>query len=287
MKKKDNNTGQELFLESASGFIMPFITENNEEVQVSLGYGDQTHPYTGEKFFHRGVDLVCHHLPLFAMASGTVIGVGTDAIHQNYIVVKYGKYEVRYGHITESFVSYGTPVVAGQQIATSGDFLHLDVTFAGEPLDPLEFLGMIYCNMMQLASLGVKGQYRIADMNVDVKTDYDADQESVLQLMLRWLPEYMNAICQGSYRPSMKMEHSLRNIFAQSAQKNYFFDTIPDMSNPLGLSSRAAPLAGKVQNLLIGDFLNFLAMHHNIYLPSWSDAQKKNFLTKQGAMAFM
>lgn len=272
---------KEMFLESASGFAMPFLASEEEEVQVSLGYGEQTHPKTGEKFNHRGVDLICHNLPLFAMASGTIVGAGTDAIHENYIVTKYGKYEVKYGHVAEAYVNYGTSVRAGEQIALSGDFLHLEVSFAGEPLDPMEFLGMVYGNMQQLASLGVKGQYRMANLGVKTQTDYDADQEEILQMMLRWLPDYMNAICQGTYAPPSRTEQSLRNIFAQSADKNYFFETIPDISNPLGLSGRGAPLASKVQNLLIGDFLNYMALRHNTYLSSWGDAQKKNFLSRQ------
>jgi len=272
---------KEMFLESASGFAMPFLASEEQEVQVSLGYGEQTHPKTGEKFNHRGVDLICHNLPLFAMATGTVIGAGTDAIHENYIVTKYGKYEVKYGHVAEAYVNYGSSVSAGDQIAQSGDFLHFEVNFAGELLDPMEFLGMIYGNMMQLASLGVKGQYRMANMGVKVQTDYDAEQEEIIQMMLRWLPDYMNALRQGTYASPSRTEQSLRNIFAQSAEKNYFFENIPDISNPLGLSGRGAPLASKVQNILIGDFLNYMALRHNIYLSSWGESQKKNFLSRQ------
>ena len=280
-----NTKTKEMFLESASGFAMPFLASEDEGVQVSLGFGEQTHPKTGEKFNHRGVDLICHNMPLFAIATGTVIGAGTDAIHENYIVTKYGKYEVKYGHVAEAYVRYGTSVSAGEQIAKSGDFLHLEVNFAGELLEPMEFLGMVYGNMQQLASLGVKGQYRMANLGVKTQTDYDADQEEILQMMLRWLPDYMNALRQGVYAPSSRIEQSLRNIFAQSADKNYFFETIPDISNPLGLSSRGAPLASKVQNILIGDFLNYMALRHNTYLSSWGDAQKKNFLSRQRPMA--
>ena len=274
------NNSKDMFLESASGFAMPYLAKEDEEVQISLGYGEQTHPKTGEKFNHRGVDLICRNLPLFAMATGTVIGAGTDAIHENYIVTKYGKYEVKYGHVSEAYVNYGNSVAAGDQIATSGDFLHFEVNFAGELLDPMEFLAMVYSNMMQLASLGVKGQYRMANMGVKTQTDYDADQDEIIQMLLRWLPDYMNALRLGSYAPSGRVEQSLRNIFAQSAQKNYFFETIPDISNPLGLSGRGAPLASKVQNILIGDFLNYMALKHNVYLSSWGDGQKKNFLSR-------
>lgn len=270
---------QDMLLESASGFMMPFAAGEDEKVDISLGYGEQTHPMTGEKFRHRGWDIICHDKPLFAIATGTIIGVGTDAVHENYIVSKYGKYEVKYGHVKEAYVSYGTPVVAGQQIAHSGDFLHFEVTFAGELLDPQEFIDMVYGNMELLASMGIKGTYRMANMGVKLQTDYDTDQEELLQLLLRWLPAYMNDIRMGSYAPSQRMEQSLRNIFAQSANKNYFFETIPQIGNPLGISGRGAPLASKVQNLLIGDFLNYMALRHNTYLSTWGDAEKKNLLS--------
>lgn len=269
-----------MLLESASGFVMPFEAPSGEEVQISLGYGEQTHPATGNKFMHGGVDLICHDRPLYAIASGVVVGAGTDAVHGNYIIVKYGKYEVKYGHVTEAYVPYGTAVTAGQQIAHSGDFLHLGVSFCGEPLDPMEFLGMIYGNILQLESLGIKGQYKIDHLGINVKTDYDADQEELLQMMLRWLPMYMNEIRTGAYQPPRRTEQSLRNIFAQSAGRNYFYETIPSITNPLGLSSRGAPLASKVQNILIGDFLNYMALRHNTYLSSWDAEQKKNFLSR-------
>ena len=275
MKTKD------LLLESASGFMMPFEASEEEEVQVSLGYGEQKHPMTGEAFVHRGVDFAAHDLPLFALATGTVVGVGTDAVHENYIITKYGKFEVKYGHVREAYVTYGMPVYAGLQVAQSGNFLHFEVSCEGRELDPMEFLAMVYGNMEQLEAMGIKGHYRLANLGVKVKTDYDEDQEELLQMMLRWLPAYMNDIRLGSYAPSVRMEQSLRNIFAQSASRSYFFETIPQIGNPLGLSSRGAPLAGKVQNLLIGDFLNYMALRHGVYLSSWGDDVKKNFLTRQ------
>ena len=47
---------KDILLESASGFMMPFEASEEEEVQVSLGFGEQTHPMTGERFHHRGVE---------------------------------------------------------------------------------------------------------------------------------------------------------------------------------------------------------------------------------------
>lgn len=40
---------QEMILHSDSGYCMPF-EERNGEVTMSLGYGKQKHPHTGEPF---------------------------------------------------------------------------------------------------------------------------------------------------------------------------------------------------------------------------------------------
>lgn len=271
---------KDMLLESRSGFMMPFEADDEHEVSISLDFGEQTHPMTGQKFNHRGIDLIAKNVPLYAVASGHVVGLGTDAIHENYIVTKYGKYEVKYGHIAEGYVGYGQPVGAGQPIAQSGDFLHLEVTYGGEVLDPKDFIGMLYSNVEQLNALG-QPLGRFTNMGVQVSTDYDADQDEILQLMQRWLPSYFNAIRVGTYAPPSRTEATLRNAFAQSASKNYFFESMPTIGNPLGLSGRGAPLASKVQNVLIGDFLNYLALNHHVYLSSWSDEQKKNFLSRQ------
>jgi len=61
--------------------------------------------------------------------------------------------------------------------------------------------------------------------------------------------------------------------------RNYFFENLPSYGNPLGLSGRSAPLVSKVQDILIGDFLAFMASRHNMYVPTWDEAQKKNLLS--------
>ena len=77
-----------------------------------------------------------------------------------------------------------------------------------------------------------------------------------------------------------RFESSLRNIFTQAASKNYFFEKMPNVGNPLGLSNRSAPLADKIKNLLIEDFLGYMVSNHSIYPSAWDEQQKKNFLIK-------
>ena len=286
MMDKQKEKRNSLALESESGFMMPFTLEEHQELQITLGYGEQIHPATGQPFIHKGIDFMAPHVPLFALASGLTVGVGTDAIHQDYIINRYGKYEVKYGHISEAFVNYGQPVFAGQQVAMSGDFLHLGVKSEGLEIDPLPFLAMIYGNIEQLAAFGIKSRPQFVDMGIHVRTKFDKDQEELEKLLLRWFPQYMSDLSQGLYLSSPRTEASLRNALAQSADKRYFFESVPTESNPLGLSPRCEPLVGKLQSILLEDFLVYLGYRHNIFLSSWSEDQKKKFKTRLLPMAY-
>ena len=270
-----------LFLESASGFMMPFESNEDPSSVLTLGYGEQTHPYTGQKFNHAGVDFAVKGKTLYAIASGVVSGIGNDAIHDNYINVRYGSYDVKYGHFYKGYVNYGMTVQAGDNIATSGDFLHIGVKCKGVDMDPLEFLAMIYGNILQLTAMGVKTRPVIENLGIDVKTKYDNDMEEIIGMMLRYLPSFFNDLMNGTYTCSSRFESSLRNVFAQVASKNYFFERVPYIGNPLGLSSRAEPLISKVQNLLIEEFLQYSGLKKNTFLSSWGENEKKNFLNRQ------
>lgn len=140
---------EEMILQSKSGYCMPFEEQPGKEVAMTLGYGEQTHPSTGEKFFHHGLDFMVNHYPLSAVASGTVSGVGSDSIHGIYQTIRYGKYEVTYGHLANVYANFGEPVVAGQAVSLSSDRLHISVKFDGEELNPLEFLTMLYGNNLK------------------------------------------------------------------------------------------------------------------------------------------
>lgn len=69
---------EEMILHSDSGYCMPFEEPQGKDVEMSLGYGEQVHPATGEKFFHHGIDFNVRCYMLSAVASGIVSGVGND-----------------------------------------------------------------------------------------------------------------------------------------------------------------------------------------------------------------
>ena len=266
---------EEMILHSESGYCMPFEEPQGKDVELSLGYGEQTDSATGEKFFHHGIDFNVRCYMLSAIASGIVSGVGNDPVHGICQTIRYGAYEVTYGHLSNIFAQFGQRVKAGQTVAMSGEKLHLEVRFKDEELNPLEFLTMLYGNIRAMRQAGGYDTDSSFDSGMAFQTDYEKDKREIEELMLRFLPYYMEDLRRGAYKLPEHTEQSLRHIFTMGAMKEYFYENMPSMANPLGLGHKAMPLACKVQNLLIGDFLNYLALRHEVYLPSMGGDVKK------------
>jgi len=271
---------QEMILQSPSGYCMPF-EEREKDVELTLGYGKQKHPVTGQEFFHHGVDFNAPRYLLSAVATGTVSGMGTDSVHGAYQIIRYGDYEVTYGHLSNVFATYGKNVKAGQVVSVSGDLLHMEVKYKGEELNPIEFLTMIYGNIRSMERLNKPfGAEDFVTIEGDFHTRYDKDQKEIEQLLLRYFPSYMNDLKDGSYTLPSRTEQSLRNIMTLASMKNYFFELIPSAENPMGLGRRSIPLAEKVQNLLIEDFLSYLALNFGVFVSTWPDELKKKHTSR-------
>ena len=59
---------EEMILQSPSGYCMPFEEEQNKEITLSKGYGEQKDAVTGETSFHHGIDFHASHRPLASVA---------------------------------------------------------------------------------------------------------------------------------------------------------------------------------------------------------------------------
>ena len=276
---------EEMILRSDSGYCMPFEEPTNKDVEMSLGYGEQKHPVTGETFFHYGIDFSVNHYLLSAVATGTVSAIGSDATHGIYQTVRYGRYEVTYRHLSNVFANFCQGVKAGQTIAVSGDLLHVEVRFDGEEINPLEFLAMLYGNIKAMENnarlkKGSMDGIELDGAGLTINTAFESDRAEIETLMLRFLPSYFEDLQHGAYCLPEHTEQSLRNIFSLGASKHYFYESMPSMANPLGIGRRSLPLAAKVQNLLIADFLNYLALRHQVYLSTMDEVLKKNSKNK-------
>lgn len=168
---------EEMILQSDSGYCMPFEEQQGKDVELSLGYGEQTDPATGEKFFHHGIDFNVRCYMLSALASGIVSGVGNDSGHGICQTIRYGEYEVTYGNLSNVFAQFGQRVKAGQTVALSGDKLYMAVRFKGEELNPLEFLTMLYGNIQAMRQAGGHDTDYLSGVEMELGTDYERGQK--------------------------------------------------------------------------------------------------------------
>lgn len=273
------NYTQDMNLLSTSGYCMPF-EEKDRDVQLTLRYGKQKHPKTGESFFHHGIDFKTNNYFLAAVADGVVSGIGIDRKQYGlYVVIKYSKYEVTYSHMSNVFMQFGQQVKAGLAVGVSSDLLHMEVKYDGEEIDPVEFITMLYGNAKTWSEKG-KAQPEFVAIDMDVHTDYDNDKDEIEKLMMRFFANYMNDLHEGLYSCPQRTEQSLRHLFSAAAMKDYFYESMPSMVNPLGIGRRSVPLVSKVQNLLIGDFLNYMALRHQIFLSTMTSLEKKKLKSK-------
>ena len=177
------------------------------------------------------------------------------------------------------FMQFGQKVKAGLAVGVSSDLLHMEVKYNGEEIDPMEFITMLYGNVKTWSEKS-KQQPEFVAIDMDTHTDYDKDKDEIEKLMLRFYANYMNDLNDGMYSCPERTEQSLRHIFSAAAIKDYFYETMPSMVNPLGIGRKSIPLVSKVQNLLIGDFLNYMALRHQIFLSSMTSLEKKKLKHK-------
>jgi len=106
--------------------------------RISDGFGERTHPVTGEVRTHTGVDMAAPEgADILAAADGTVSMTGFDTVNGNYVVLWHGQsgQMTYYTHCKTIAVEKGQQVARGEKIATvgktgqaTGPFLHFAVS---------------------------------------------------------------------------------------------------------------------------------------------------------------
>lgn len=130
--------------------------------EVSSEYGWRTPPCKGCSADHKGVDFIPGAgEPIFAVADGMVIDMGSNGGYGNYVRLKHlvantegviEEWETLYAHIkNDSFLEgmmIGTVVKSGDIIGavgntgmSTGPHLHFELFINGENVDPLPLLG--------------------------------------------------------------------------------------------------------------------------------------------------
>lgn len=118
--------------------------------RISSPYGWRTHPITGKKKFHSGIDLAGPSgSPIVAAESGKVISAGWNSGgYGNMVVIDHGSgISTLYAHNSSLTVSKGQTVKKGQTIAkcgstgfSTGPHLHFEVRKNGATQNPRNWI---------------------------------------------------------------------------------------------------------------------------------------------------
>lgn len=131
-------------LRSSSGKSFGVTTGN-----LSSDYGWRTHPISGKRSFHDGIDIANQvGTAINAYADGTITKASWTDSYGNYIVIDHGGgLETYYIHLSGFDVSVGDSVTAGQLIgrmgktgSATGSHLQFEVRLNGVPQNPWEYL---------------------------------------------------------------------------------------------------------------------------------------------------
>lgn len=120
-----------------------------DKYYVSSGFGYRRDPFTRDKAFHSGMDMVsAHGDPVRSSAPGTVIFAGRNGPYGNMVEIDHGRgVKSRYGHLSKISVVRGQKIGLRDLIGLVGNtgrsgtaHLHFEVWFDGKPRDPRNFL---------------------------------------------------------------------------------------------------------------------------------------------------
>jgi murein DD-endopeptidase MepM/ murein hydrolase activator NlpD len=116
---------------------------------LSSYFGMRTHPISGKKEMHKGIDFAGKMGgAVIAVAKGVVTFAGTRYGYGNVIDINHGNgYTTRYGHNSKLLVSVGDTVEKGFQIAeigssgrSTGPHVHFEVLKDGVQVNPMKFI---------------------------------------------------------------------------------------------------------------------------------------------------
>lgn len=115
----------------------------------SSNYGWRIDPFTGQRAFHAGIDVMAEiGTPIYAAAGGVVIFSGRHPQYGKLIEIDHGNGLItRYAHASKRLVNIGDLVVRGVQIGqvgktgrATGSHLHFEVRRHGRSVNPKRFL---------------------------------------------------------------------------------------------------------------------------------------------------
>jgi murein DD-endopeptidase MepM/ murein hydrolase activator NlpD len=124
-------------------------TSMPSEGWFSHGYGWRKDPFTGQRQFHRGIDIVSHTgTPIRATADGIVSRATRVSDYGKTLDISHGfGYVTRYAHLSEVLVRPGQKVRRGDLVGrmgstgrSTGPHLHYEVFRDGRRVNPWKYL---------------------------------------------------------------------------------------------------------------------------------------------------
>jgi murein DD-endopeptidase MepM/ murein hydrolase activator NlpD len=124
-----------------------FPMKYDRSLTITSKYGPRTHPTTGVKGFHNGIDLAYNGSTgrmtqgsnCYAVDSGKVAIAKHNSSYGNYIVIVHKNYSTLYAHLDKMYVAPGAQVAKGQHIGlvgntgtSTGPHLHFEVRLTTE-----------------------------------------------------------------------------------------------------------------------------------------------------------
>ncbi len=119
---------------------------------ISMQFGQNKHPFTGQWYIHKGVDVSTYRSgdPILATADGQVVTTDFDPGFGNYIIIKHKHgFYTRYAHMQSYRVKRGEYVQQGQVIGyigntgvSTGPHLHYEVHIGSDVVDPMKYLNI-------------------------------------------------------------------------------------------------------------------------------------------------
>lgn len=179
---------------------------------ITSPFGMRTHPITGQRRLHGGVDFgMPHGTPVPSTTGGTVsfAGHGWNGGFGNLVKVKQGVMEYFYAHLSQILVRAGQSITKGTIIgrvgstgASTGAHLHYEARRNGVRINPMSLKGYAtggLINSKQLAWLGEEGQEMVIPLAKNRRSDamkllaltarmLDADGRNSGSLLPRQLP---------------------------------------------------------------------------------------------------
>ena len=142
--------GQTIDSSMSNHDLMSLVALPLKKIHVSSGFGMRMHPIYHKRILHNGIDLSARYENVYSMFPGTVVKVGQDNRSGKFVTVRTGDYTISYCHRSQPFVKENDFVIAGSNIALSGNtgastgpHLHLTTKKDGKAFDPTILLEYI------------------------------------------------------------------------------------------------------------------------------------------------